>query len=75
MLQKIADLSAVQVIAAIKAGQIKDDHRIIWKAKNENDNVIFLATKDTLIDMITETTKPDDMFEIWQDIKKDDLKI
>lgn len=75
MLQKIADLSAVQVIAAIKAGQIKDDHRIIWKAKNENDNVIFLATKDTLIDMITETTKQDDMFEIWQDIKKDDLKI
>ena len=75
MLQKIADLSAVQVIAAIKAGQIKDDHRIIWKAKDENDNVIFLATKDTLIDMITDTTKPDDMFEIWQDIKEDDLKI
>ena len=70
MLQKIADLSAAQVLAAIQAGQIKDDHRIIWKAKDENDNVIFLATKDTLIDMIADTTEPDDMFEIWQDIKE-----
>lgn len=74
MLQKIADLSAAQVITAIKVGQIKDDHRIIWRAKDENDNVIFLATKNTLIDMIADTTEPDDMFEIWQDVKENDLK-
>lgn len=74
MLKKIADLSAAQVIAAIKVGQIQDDHRIIWRAKDENDNIIFLATKNTLIDMISDTTEPDDMFEIWQDVKEDDLK-
>jgi len=74
MLQKIADLSAAQVLAAIQAGQIKDDHRIIWRAKDENDNIIFLATKDTLIDMIADTTEPDDMFEIWQDVKENHLK-
>lgn len=59
---------------AVQTNQLKDGHRVIWRAKDPDDNIIFLATKDTLIDMIEDTTEPTDTFEIWQDIQTKDLK-
>ena len=74
MFQKVNELPAALVAQMVIAEDCPDNIRIVWKGKTPDDNIIFLATKDTLVDMIQDTTQPDDIFEIWQDIEDDDLK-
>ena len=65
MLQKIREIQASELLDLVKAGEIKDVNRIIWKGKTANYNIVFVATNDNLIDMILDTTLPTDIFEIW----------
>jgi len=74
MFQKVNELPAALVAQMVIAEDCPDNIRIVWKGKTPDDNIIFLATKDTLVDMIQDTAQPDDIFEIWQDIEDDDLK-
>ena len=72
--QKVNEVSTAILLQAFAAEQISDDLRIVWRNKNPEDNIIFLASDSTLIDMIENTVKPDDRFEIWQTVKKNNLK-
>ena len=56
------------LIRMIQDDAITNDLHIVWKA----DNIIFLATKETLIDMINDTVQPSDLFEIWTQEKEEE---
>lgn len=66
---KLIDVNGRALINAIEEDALHHDARIIWKRPEPRDNVIFLATKQTLIEMIEDTTDPEDMFEIWYPIE------
>ena len=74
MFQKVNELPAAIVADMVVNGVLTENDRIVWKGKTPEDNIIFVATKDTLVDMISDTTQPDDIFEIWQDLEDEDLK-
>ena len=58
---KNGEIPAPILIRMIQENAITGDVRIVWTA----NNVIFLATKDTLIDVIEDTAEPSDIFDIW----------
>lgn len=58
---KNGEIPAPILIRMIQENAITGDVRIVWTA----DNVIFIATKDTLIDVIEDTAEPSDVFNIW----------
>lgn len=65
--QKVDEMHAACLVVLIAARALPDDARIVWKAQQPEDNIIFLATIDSLPDMIPETPQPNDIFEIWSD--------
>lgn len=68
---KNGEIPAPILIRMIQDDAITNDVYIVWKAKDPADNVIFLATKETLIDMINDTVQPSDLFEIWTQEKEE----
>lgn len=62
---KNGEIPAPILVRMVQEDAITNDVYIVWKDKEPADNVIFLATKDTLIDMIDNTVEPSDVFEIW----------
>lgn len=69
---KNGEIPAPILIRMVQDNAITNDVYIVWKAKNPTDNVIFLATQETLIDMINDTVQPSDIFEIWAQEKKEE---
>jgi len=65
---KNGEVPAPILIRMIQDDTITNDIHIVWKA----DNIIFLATKETLIDMINDTVQPSDLFEIWTQEKEEE---
>lgn len=62
---KNGEIPAPILVRMVQDDAITGDVHIVWKGKASADNVIFLATKETLIDMIDNTVEPSDVFEIW----------
>ena len=62
---KNGEIPAPILVRMVQDDDITGDVHIVWKGKASADNVIFLATKETLIDMIDDTVEPSDVFEIW----------
>ena len=62
---KNGEIPAPILVRMVQDDAITGDVHIVWKGKASADNVIFLATKETLIDMIDDTVEPSDVFEIW----------
>jgi len=69
---KNGEIPAPILIRMIQDDAITNDVYIIWKAKDPADNVIFLATQETLIDMVNDTVQPSDIFEIWAQEKEEE---
>ena len=69
---KNGEIPAPILIRMIQDDAITNDVYIIWKAKDPADNVIFLATQETLIDMVNDTVQPSDIFEIWVQEKEEE---
>lgn len=67
---KNGEIPAPILIRMVQDNAITNDVYIVWKAKDPTDNVIFLATQETLIDMINDTVQPSDIFEIWAQEKE-----
>ena len=65
---KNGEVPAPILIRMIQDDTITNDIHIVWKA----DNIIFLATKETLIDMINDTVQPSNLFEIWTQEKEEE---
>lgn len=65
---KNGEVPAPILIRMIQDDTITNDIHIVWKA----DNIIFLATKETLIDMINDIVQPSDLFEIWTQEKEEE---
>ena len=65
---KNGEVPAPILIRMIQDDTITNDIHIVWKA----DNIIFLATKETLIDMINDTVQPSDLFEIKKQKKEEE---
>ena len=69
---KNGEIPAPILIRMIQDDAITNDVYIVWKAKDPADNVIFLATQETLIDMVNDTVQPSDIFEIWAQEKEEE---
>lgn len=65
---KNGEVPAPILIRMIQDDTITNDIHIVWKS----DNIICLATKETLIDMINDTVQPSDLFEIWTQEKEEE---
>ena len=65
---KNGEVPAPILIRMIQDDTITNDIHILLKA----DNIIFLATKETLIDMINDIVQPSDLFEIWTQEKEEE---
>lgn len=59
---KNGEIPAPILIQMIREDTITGDVRITLKSV---ENIVFLATKDNLINVIDDTVKPTDIFEIW----------
>ena len=63
-MKKRTELAPELLVAAIAANKIPQEARIVWR----EENVIYLATKETLADMLTD--QPPIKFEIWMPEQK-----
>lgn len=69
-MEKRAEFPKNVLLAALATGKMPDESRIIWR----QDNIIYLATKETLIDVLDDTNEPE-LFEVWMPSNsKNDLK-
>lgn len=69
-MEKRAEFPKNVLLAALATGKMPDESRIVWR----QDNIIYLATKETLIDVLTDTNEPE-KFEVWMpSAQEKDLK-